>query len=166
MRKVIILEGCDGSGKTTLAGALMRKRGFNYNVVKTGPPKPDYDVAVAYLDAIYAALSKLDRTLFDRLHLGEKIYGPLLRGEDRMGKDGLATIERVIAAHDVALVICCPPWDALVAGWRSKDDLLKNETQLRHVYDAYLREVERLGITPYDWTALNAENVLKGLIEC
>ena len=165
MRKVVILEGCDGSGKTTLAGALTRRRGYSYSVVKTGPPVPGYDVAVAYLDEIYAALARLGRTLFDRLHLGEKIYGPLLRGEDRMGRDGLATIERVMATHDVSLIICCPPWDTLVASWRSKDDLLKNETQVRHVYDAYLCEAVRLGITPYDWTAPNAEEILKGLIE-
>ena len=164
--RMVILEGCDGSGKTTLAGALMRKRGYDYTVVKTGLPEPGYDVAVAYLDAIYAALARPGRTLFDRLHLGEKIYGPLLRGEDCMGQDGLATIERVMAAHNIALIICAPPWETLVAGWRSKDDLLKNEAQLRYVYDAYLHEAARLGITPYDWTAPDAKERLKEMLEC
>ena len=36
--------------------------------------------------------------------------------------------------------------------WREKDDLLKKESQLRSVRDAYMSEARRLGLTVYDWT--------------
>jgi hypothetical protein len=52
-----------------------------------------------------------------------------------------------------------------MAGWRSKDDLLKTETQLCYVYEAYLGHAVRLGIIPYDWTAPDAEERIKEMIE-
>ena len=159
LSRVVILEGCDGSGKTTLANYLHQQ--YNYRIIKTGPPAPDRDVAVTYLDALHDALTYPGRTLFDRHYLGEAVYGPLLRGVDKMGQDGLAIIERVIAARGVKLIICSPPWGALVKGWSGKDDLLKKETQLRWVSDQYLYHAERLGLKTYDWTTMNVEEMLE-----
>jgi len=163
MRRVIILEGPDGSGKTTLANWLHTEH--SYEIVKTGPPPPTGNVTVVYLAALRNAVERPGRTVFDRLHIGEAIYGPILRGEDRMGLEGMAAIQRVIAKHGVKLVICSPPWETLVAGWRSKDDLLKDEDTLRAVHKCYLEEADQLGITPYDWTAPNAEKRLKEMID-
>lgn len=163
LSRVVILEGCDGSGKTTLANYLHQQ--YNYRIIKTGPPAPDRDVAVTYLDALHDALTYPGRTLFDRHYLGEAVYGPLLRGVDKMGQDGLAIIERVIAARGVKLIICSPPWGALVKGWSGKDDLLKKETQLRWVNDQYLYHAERLSLQPYDWTATDAETTLKEMLK-
>ena len=164
MVKIILLEGADGSGKSHLAAWLHDTHG--YDIVKTGPPPLNGNVAAMYLDALTSALKWPGRTVFDRLHIGEAIYGPILRSEDRMGPEGMAAMERVIARHGVRLIICSPPWDTLVAGWRSKDDLLKNEATLRTVRERYLEEADRLGITPYDWTASDAEERLKEMIEC
>ena len=163
MKKVIILEGPDGGGKTMLAARLRAEH--DYNVVKTGPPAADGDVTTAYLNALYAALHNPGRTVFDRLHLGEAIYGPLLRGIDRMGADGLALIEQTIADNDAALVICCPPWNTLVKGWSGKDDLLKTKDTLLHVRNRYMEEALRLGVEVYDWTASNAEEKLWRMID-
>jgi thymidylate kinase len=157
MKKVIILEGPDGGGKTTLASWLHNTHG--YVIVKTGPPGPG-DVNAAYTAVLNAAIGRPDKTVFDRLHLGEAIYGPLLRGVDRMGADGLALIEQIIADNNVQLIICCPPWNVLVDGWRAKDDLLKNESQLRTVYNRYVEEAKRLKLAVYDWTVLDAEERL------
>lgn len=163
LSKVVILEGCDGGGKTTLANYLHQQ--YNYRIIKTGPPAPNCDVVVTYLDVLYDALAYPGRTLFDRHYLGEAIYGPLLRGGDRMGVDGMVVIERVIAAHGAKLIICSPPWEILVKGWSGKDDLLKKETQLRWVSDQYSYHAERLGLTPYDWTATDAAEGLKETLE-
>lgn len=163
MRKIVILEGPDGGGKSWLATQLHDV--YGYRIVKTGPPALDGDVTAAYLAALHEALQRPGRVVFDRLHTGESIYGPLLRGVDRMGADGLMRIELVINFTGVKLIIVCPPWEALVAGWRAKNDLLKTEDALRQVHDAYLGHAARLGITPYDWTAADAEERLKEMID-
>jgi hypothetical protein len=62
-------------------------------------------------------------------------------------------------------VICVPPWETLHTAWLSKDDLLKTTDQLRRVRDRYLEEAARLGLKTYDWTAPDAEETLRGLIE-
>lgn len=161
MRKVVVLEGPDGGGKTTLANYL--RDTHDYDIVKTGPPSTD-DATTEYLDVLYTAIHG-QPTVLDRCHLGEAIYGPLLRGADRMGADGLSVIERVIARHGVRLIICAPPWQTLVEGWRSKEDLVKDEATLRTIYDKYLAHAARLSIVPYDWTAADAELALMKLLE-
>jgi hypothetical protein len=163
MRRIIVLEGPDGSGKTTLSNWLHKTHG--YQIVKTGPPPPIGNVTVMYLKALHAAIEAPGRTVFDRLHTGEAIYGPILRGVDRMGVEGMAAVERVMAKHNVRLIICCPPWETLVAGWRSKDDLLKDEATLLTVHERYQEEIARLGIVPYDWTAPDAAERLKEMID-
>lgn len=162
LAKVVVLEGCDGGGKSTLANWLHNTH--DYAIVKTGPPAPAGNLTVTYLDALHAAIREPGRTVFDRCHLGEAVYGPILRGADRIGVEGLAAIERVIAKHSVRLIICAPPWETLVVGWRGKEDLVKNEATLRTVYERYLEEAERLGIVPYDWTAADAAERLKEVI--
>lgn len=157
------MEGCDGSGKSTLARRLHDAHG--YEVVKTGPPVLSEDVASSYLSVLIAALRWPGHAVFDRHYLGELIYGPLLRAQCGLGVGARDAIEYIIERSDAQLVICSPPWETLIAGWRSKEDLLKDEVQVRHVYDRYLEEAMRLGIMPYDWTAPDAEERLKEMIE-
>jgi hypothetical protein len=147
---VVILEGPDGGGKTTLARWLRDQRG--YQIVKTNAPSPKENVFKSYTDSLLAAVESGQPTVLDRHYLGEGIYGPLLRGEDRLGRQGRDLLERLIAACGVRLVICSPPWAELVKGWAGKDDLLKRQAQLRQVRQAYLSESRRLGLEVYDWT--------------
>jgi len=148
--KVIILEGPDGSGKSTLAARLRDQHG--YQIVKFGPPRPREDMLVTYTNSLLTAIASKRPTVIDRHYLGESVYGPLLRGEDRLGAQGRDLIERLIAARGVRLIICSPPWKTLVKAWKAKDDLLKRVDQLCHVRAAYLAEAKRLHLVVYDWT--------------
>ncbi len=150
LARVIILEGPDGGGKTTLARRL--KNEYHYTIVKTNAPAPSENVFKTYTNTLLEAIDGGERVVFDRHYLGERVYGPLLRGGNSIGDQGIALIERLIAANDVRVVICCPRWSTLMSGWREKDDLLKKESQLRSVRDAYMSEARRLGLTVYDWT--------------
>ena len=150
LARIVVLEGPDGAGKTTLANWLRDKHG--YQIVKTGATKPGENVFVNYTNTLLAAIAHPGCTVLDRFHIGEAVYGPLLRGEDRLGDQGRALIERIVAARGVALVICSPPWPTLLKGWRSKDDLLKRVDQLRAVRCGFLSEAKRLELSTYDWT--------------
>lgn len=155
LAKVIILEGPDGGGKSTLANWLHDQHG--YQIRKFGPPGDNENMFKTYTNALLAAINDQQPTVFDRHYLGETIYGPLLRDKDRLKPQGRDLIERLIAATGVAIVIVIPPWDALVEGWRGKDDLLKRQDQLHKVHEAYQLEAVRLAAKQcnfihYDWT--------------
>jgi thymidylate kinase len=161
--KTIILEGPDGGGKTWLAERIART--YGHRIVKTGPPLFGEDVRASYMYSLIMAAHHDTGTVFDRHYLGEMIYGPLLRGVDKLGVASRDKIESAIADYGVRVVICIPPWEVLHTAWFSKDDLLKTANQLRKVRDRYFDEAVRLGLKPYDWTASDAEETLRGLIE-
>lgn len=79
---VIVLEGPDGVGKTTLADALEAAHPGQILRCSDGPPPTDVP-AFDY----YAGMVDIDRLLpldamviHDRLHIGELTYAPIMRG--------------------------------------------------------------------------------------
>ncbi len=158
LAQVIILEGPDGGGKSTLAAWLHTKH--DYKIVKINAPRPEEDVFRTYTDTLLVATDSGERVVFDRHYIGEGVYGPLLRGGSKIGDQGRDLLERLIAARGVKVVICSPPWRELVKGWKSKEDLLKREAQLRQVQAGFLSEAKRLGIKPYDWACGDPETAL------
>lgn len=63
---MIVVEGPDGSGKTTLAHRLAQLRGLRYE--HAGPPEEGIDHVRWYLD-------RTGPYVWDRFHLGEETYG-------------------------------------------------------------------------------------------
>ena len=116
-KKVIILEGPDGGGKTTLATWLKREHGFSY--VHAGPPTEPADMLAEYGAQLWKALHGRKNVVFDRLHLGELVYGPVLRDCDGLGYYGRRLLERVLNATSTPCYVCLPPWDVCCANWKS-----------------------------------------------
>lgn len=67
-----LLEGPDGTGKTTMARKL-EQRGFHYE-------HADASDSLPRLAKRMANLQDLDHVVWDRAHLGELVHGPLDRG--------------------------------------------------------------------------------------
>jgi thymidylate kinase len=76
--EVIVLEGCDGVGKTTLAMAVAR--GHGYQVVHSGRTPDGTDLA----DRYRALLATPGRIILDRSFISELVYGPLDHGRSRL----------------------------------------------------------------------------------
>lgn len=103
---LIILEGADAVGKTHLARALRDAaitRGIRKHVdLKAGPPAPgrtaiqlyEHDLLV-HRDAI---MDPDTLVIADRWHLGELVYGPLLRGGTLLDLNELEHIELMLDA--------------------------------------------------------------------
>lgn len=76
-RPNVIIEGCDGVGKTTLIEELLLTGYFDL-AIKTPPPKTLKEGKKRYRN-INQILNKFDGLLFDRCMLSEKVYAPILR---------------------------------------------------------------------------------------
>ena len=111
---IIVLEGEDGSGKTTLARTIavhcQRLKGRIFQAA-FGPPAYDTESDVPYPDQVYAQHKALleaaeeppeDIFIVDRFHWGTYVYGRLFRshrdldGWGDMGKDRFLAIEDTI----------------------------------------------------------------------
>jgi hypothetical protein len=110
----LLLEGPDGGGKTTLAQALCAV-GYAYR--HEGPPPPTMPALQHYA----GILARLDEpTLLDRFHLGERVYGPIVRGRSGLTPLSLRLLRRVLNGLGVRIVLCLPSYGTTRANWQRR----------------------------------------------
>jgi broad-specificity NMP kinase len=95
---VIVLEGCDGVGKTTLASFLSTT--YERTLVRCGRLDDGADLAGQYL----AVLDQPGRLVFDRSFVSELVYGPLRDGRSRLTPDQAASLAFALGDRGGVLV--------------------------------------------------------------
>ncbi len=165
---IVILEGPDGGGKTTLAKHLEKEHGFKY--VHTGPPGSG-DVLEAYGRTLYDAAREPESVVIDRLQVGERIYGPILRGTDRLGRAGETLLRRLTNAYGARVVFCLPPYEVAFENWRkrhqeNKELVTKAETytKIYHAYRNLDQDIFYAQDTWWNYTVMEVELAAKLLL--
>jgi len=141
---IIILEGPDGAGKTTLAETLRQKLQGNklVHIVKHGPYKdlePEH-LCKIYFRGMTPALTHDDIVIMDRSWLSEPIYGSVYRdGANRMDKPRQRMLERAALSRGVVVINCLPEYEVCLKTFtgRMEDEYLDNAKQLQQVYQEY-----------------------------
>lgn len=95
---VVVVEGCDRTGKTTFCDFLSKLLGWP--IVKFSQPKGD--AMAEYAEALRAHPESF---IADRLHLGESVYGPIYRGTTPVPDDRFYAFEAELAARGALLVL-------------------------------------------------------------
>jgi len=138
MGRIFILEGPDGGGKTTLAKNLA-KQGFTYK--HEGLPPSGVDLISHYLKILNDSVESTEDTVHDRLWLGERIYGPICRGIDRLGDEGQVLFNRIHSSKSILHAVCLPPFEVALESYSfkimEKSDYLKSMNKWKEVYKAY-----------------------------
>lgn len=149
---IVVLEGPDGSGKTTLARALQEKYGLDYR--HEGPPPPEEDVLRRYMKILYDAmmLNVVSRGIvLDRFALGERVYGPVVRGSDALGPEGWDLMQGYLRHAGAKQVLCLPSYESCRAAWSSgREEMFKDESVLRQTYDSYVKFKKGMHVFNYD----------------
>lgn len=112
---LIVIEGADGAGKTTIAEAIGKKieKSFGLKVEQkhSGPPADGEDLVSTYLSTIGDYSPDGDKAMIiDRLHWGETIYGPLYRpeadieGYGSLGPAGFRYVELYVVSRGGVVV--------------------------------------------------------------
>lgn len=118
---MIIVEGPDGSGKTQLIKALNHDRrplkSLSGGVGGTSPKGwlGEFDVPLrAYIAKVVAAQREEELftdsfIAYDRFHLSERVYGPMLRNEQLITDEVLEMIGRYLRHQKIPVILCLPP---------------------------------------------------------
>jgi hypothetical protein len=172
---VIIVEGPDGSGKTTLVNQLCRdlqlkKSGFSSLSKGTRDRVLPDDPRTRVYNAMAHAVGGQAVEIHDRLFWSEEIYGMMLRGGSKFSRIEAWRVEDILLAMKVPIIWCAVPWEV------AKENLAGNEPQLDgwdwshgfQIHESYLLKGVQLykregGVLLYDYTKdehLNYDEVL------
>jgi hypothetical protein len=158
--KHIVVEGPDGSGKTTLINELLTRMPEAWDLHprfthSTNGPHPN--LAQLVRDDMSELSLRVKPWIYDRHPLvGEYIYGPACRGSlaqgfEHNGWRGLMTDR--LTDHAV-LVLCLPPWHIVNANMMAGQHVAGVMDNAYRIYSDYARVLaEWPGVViPYDYT--------------
>lgn len=107
---IIILEGIDGAGKTTLAQHILEASQIETTILHRGPLQGTVED-----ELIYPLQRVTDDELLitDRWHLGELIYGPIYRGKSVVEGFYNEIIDKILFDMNAVKVVLSPPLDVV-----------------------------------------------------
>lgn len=121
---MIIVEGPDGSGKTTVIEKLKHVRrqlksirgGVGGNTLVGWSTD---DTLQAYIKKIHDAqreeLRDAQLIAYDRFHLSEVVYGPILRGRQELRDGDLHLLNDYIRRKQIPVILCLPSFKTTLA---------------------------------------------------
>lgn len=169
---MIIVEGFDGSGKTTLCEHLATAMGWP--VQKCGGPTRDAHDLRRWLDRGYQAMR--EKSVKDRTTcVSESVYQSLSDpARSAMALHAITDLQRITTSHRLVLVYCRPPTsfliDALITHKDKAHDTPAHMEKVRRqamwmieYYDTViaLAARQRVRIVTYDRTKQKPEAVIK-----
>lgn len=109
---LIIVEGCDKVGKSTIIDEIMDLLPNSAQTWHRGPlkrhPLVEYEAAL-----INYRPGTDDHIVCDRWHVGETIYGPLLRGKSELTPAMKRHVEMFLQSRGALRVVLDAPWSAV-----------------------------------------------------
>lgn len=172
-KKIIILEGCDGAGKTTLGKKMAKELGYAYRHLDAFSGVSRGYLARFFMEAAAPALLGYQSVVMDRCWLSEFPYAAAYRaGQSRLSTIHARMLERVFLRCQVRLVLCHPSWDVCRKTWagRKESELIQHEEQLKKVYRWYQQLKEKpefsTGLdlsSTFDYTSDNPDDLLRAV---
>jgi thymidylate kinase len=161
-KKRIIVEGSDGSGKSTIVNLLTK----NYRLTPVQSFK--YSDLFKTFDEGYEAWldEELNKThlrtpIHDRFFYSELVYGPILRSKVALKPEKTRSVMQLLS-KEAFLIYCRPPFGTVEENIAKTSQMKGVESNARFIYNAYdnlMNEVykvfeERAAFIPYDYTML------------
>lgn len=161
-KHLFIFEGCDGCGKTTAAKEVAEQFGAHY-VHFPALPRVKKGLARMYVEAMLPALLGYQDVVFDRSWLSETPYGQVFReGLDRLTLADRRMLERLAMRCGATVIHCLTDWSHVVGNYRKRkgQEMLRNEAQLRDVYNLYGKMRAHLPLVSYDFKQDSLEDAI------
>lgn len=141
---LIIIEGADGVGKTTLAQRLAAK--LDAKIIHKGPPTEH--PLVEYEHGVYDYVPYGEHIICDRWHLGEVVYGPILRDKSQLDTPMRMHVDMLLDRLGALIVHVSGDAETAVARATERGDTLVDTEQIPKIMRKYSELMENLLITP------------------
>jgi len=171
---MLIVEGPDGAGKTTLIQALQHELGLP---IAPRVVSKDAEAMVDLPAWVEMNLSEgFQHRIFDRHRLiSEPVYGPILRHDQEAGFDDIETMQRWMFKFynlQPIIIYCIPPLDTVLKNIAGDIENQVVWDHIRGIYSAYVARAAidcRAGrnVFIYDYTQDNTHNlisIVKGIL--
>jgi len=156
---LIIIEGPDKSGKTTLAKKIEEQ--FHYKYAHFSAPGDDPASEYA---SFFSSISS--PTVCDRSYFGERVYGPLLRGASKISDLQYAVIERICRLKGATFIYASTPLK--VCQTRLYDNLTNKKISIKNNKEAWARFktlAPSCSLRPFLTYDATTQNALDGLLK-
>lgn len=152
----IIIEGNEGSGKTSLANKLARDNP-SVEIVHFDKPKNDKEAFgywKIYLEKIRECRNHL--TIFDRCWYSDRVYGPIMRNREEMSLEHMYLLELAVKNHGGGIIYyCCGTQEVLWKRASLRGEKYVNAEQhilLHQKYEEVMEEPAFLPVVRVDTT--------------
>lgn len=151
---MIIIEGMDNTGKSTLLSKLCEEYGLEGI---HSPGIKDYDTVFSWV----AESFNKDRgipVIYDRFPLiSEAVYGPTLRGRNIFTESPLGIqLQKKFRCEVRPLIIFCNPATEVIQKWDGReqmDGVVENHQRLTAAYIKLMEDIRlHYSVVPYDYT--------------
>lgn len=136
--EVVVLEGCDGTGKTAIARALAERHG--YDVIHSDRPPDAVDLAGRYREV----LARPGKLALDRSFISELVYGPFKFGQSRLSAPDAAELAFRVADRAGVLVHLTGSPDVIAARLRARDGYAPPLERTKKVIESYRKVFDAL----------------------
>lgn len=132
---IIIIEGPDGAGKTTLANQLSRQT--KYDIVHRSQPKTD-DEKKHMMSEYVAVIKSSKNIILDRCWYSEMVYGPIMRDASVISYPEMYELEKLLAKAGAIVIYATAPKAALWQRCQKRgEDYITSHTTFCQICDAY-----------------------------
>ncbi|HEY0937547.1 MAG TPA: hypothetical protein VGD91_27885 [Trebonia sp.] len=130
-REIVVLDGCDGTGKTTLAQDMRAQ--YGYRVIHSGRTPDGIDLVRRYR----RILAVPGPVVLDRSFISELVYGPLFHGRSRLSRADALSLAAAVGDRGGVLVHLTGSPDAIIARLRHRDGAAPGVDTVNAVVAAY-----------------------------
>lgn len=164
---MIIVDGIDGAGKTTLC-KMLKDHGIVEEILPSPrvPAKGNAERMKYETDRYLRVYANNNQVAVDRYLFSEMVYGPVLRGKSAFTRQEYLT-KMLELFLDKSIVVFCMP-DKLNFKPGENPEVIKNAERLKELYQCYIQDAfftfrDRTYV--YKWDEPNAFKKLRKFIK-
>jgi thymidylate kinase len=135
---MIIIEGCDNTGKTTLREQLLAA--VPKLIVGPKLEKPPID-RTEYMEFLWTTFGKNPKEthdlIFDRFFFSEVVYGPILRGKVAYTRSEKTAIHNLLRYHRPLVIHCRQSVESIMETFEEREQLEGVKERISSIVMAY-----------------------------